>query len=200
MAASRPGLPSAPTAPPAGNASTLQLASDSRTRNTCPGQQSCDLHLIEPVARLGLYERLRDIVTPEQAHHRARQETTRRGGDRRAELTATITEAKAESAELLRLKLKREISDDEWHRERDRIERIIETAQANLDIIPTAPPLLRFVQSHAAIPDAADLVLTMTDDELRTVLLTLDARATLNLGAKVVTWQFGAEYAYLLPG
>lgn len=180
--------------------STAQLTSDNRTRNTCQGQQTCDLHLIEPVARLALHDRLRAIVTPEQAHQLARQETSRRGGDRRAELTATLAEAKAESAELLRLKLKREISDDEWHRERDRIERTIESAQANLDIIPMEPPLIRFVQSHAALPDAADLIFTMTDDELRSLLLVLDARATLDLGAKTVTWEFGGEYHYLLPG
>lgn len=178
--------------------STAQLSSDNRTANTCPGQKSCDLHLIEPAARFELWRRLQRIESADAAHARWAAVTSATSDQTRRQLEERIEKHKDRAAVLLESRMNREIGPDEFLRARDQEEAAIERLQAELNHLPVAPPISAFRAAHRVLTDAAEMIRAWSDDDLRRIVGILGATASFDLGAKTVTWAFGSPFDALL--
>lgn len=177
---------------------TAQLASDNRTTNTCPGQPSCDLHLIEPAARFELWRCLQHVLAADKAHARAVAVTSVTSEQTRRQLEVTIEKHKDRSAALLESRMNREIGPDEFVRAREIEESAIARLQLELASLPVAPPIAAFRAAHAVIADAAHAIRSWDDDDLRRLVKTVGAQAQLDLGAKTACWTFRSPYDALL--
>lgn len=177
---------------------TAQLSADARGPNTCSGQPSASLSLIEPVARETLRRAVSGLITPEDAYRRAQTATERLGGDRRTELQLRIKEDKTQAAVLLDLRLQRRISEETFVEKYPEIENRIARMQAELAATPVPTPLVVFQRAHDGIRDFADVIPHASNERLRELAVTINGTAYTDLGTKDVEWRFGGIYADLL--
>lgn len=177
---------------------TAQLASDKRVANTCPGQASCDLHTIEPVARASLWRRLQSIASADDAHARALAITSATSDQTRRQLEERLAHHRDRAAELFQMRIGREIGPDEFMAARDIEEAAIAAITADLAAMPAPLPLTAFRDAHAVLIDAAAFIRAWSDDDLRRVVSLIGATAYLDLGAKSVSWAFVEPYETLL--
>jgi hypothetical protein len=182
-----------------GRCASASNASETKRTSTCSGQANSLYHLIEPVAREALYRRLCRLTTADAAFRAAQASTARQGGNRRSELTTRLAAEQAKAEALLELRLSNHITVDVFVNRNQNLLATIDKLQKEIDTIPTETPLSLYVNARTQIEDTADYIATMDDDQLRMLILAIDARAVIDLGTKQVTWKLGGIYGDLLP-
>lgn len=177
---------------------TAQLTADARGPNTCSGQPSASLNLIEPVAREALQAALSGRNSAEYAYRRAQAATARLGGNHRTELQQRIKEDKSQAAVLLDLRLQRRISEQTFVEKYPSIEDRITRTQAELDTTPVEIPLITFQQAYARLVDVTYAIDHANDADLRSLVVTINGTVYADLRTKSTDWHFGGVFADLL--
>lgn len=178
--------------------STHQLASDNRTHATCPGQASCDLHLLEPAARRELWRALRDVRDAKAAYAAAVATISETTAQTRAALETQLARHESRSAVLLEARLNREIGSDEFLSKRADEDAAIARIEAELATVPTPVPLAALQRAEAAMRSASDVVLHADDATLRELVMAFSATAIVDLEAKTAVWRFEGPYGALV--